>query len=77
MLCASPYSEEKGVRDESSVHQYTDANELQKKQNAPYQYHGMTIQEVPITGNLVRVDVYRRAKEMLEKRGSSVHRRSQ
>lgn len=54
-----------------------DADELQKKQSAPYQYHGMTIQEVPITGNLVRIDIYRRAKERLEKCGSSVHRRSE
>lgn len=37
-----------------------DADELQKKQGAPYQYHGMTIQEVPITGNLVRIDVLKK-----------------
>ena len=36
-----------------------DADELQKKQSAPYQYHGMTIQEVPI-GNPVRVDIFKK-----------------
>jgi hypothetical protein len=36
-----------------------DADELQKKISAPYQYHGMTIQEVHI-GNPVQITVFRK-----------------
>lgn len=53
-----------------------DADELQKKQSAPYRFHGMTIQEVPI-GNPVQVTVFRKAKRLLKERGDSVHRRSE
>ena len=48
------------------MNEIIDADELQKKQSAPYQFHGMTIQEVPITGNLVRVDIFRKINPCTE-----------